>query len=198
MTTWIKQFSEEKIILHSRLESAVLDYTRRRKRWRNLWITSPYRQQIMESTKGSEAIPLNLNGMEEQFLLRSTRLLRGIWIVIILFVVGAFSGILAFALQSNQNALQAKENLSDYHKKERERLNQELGTLKNNVEIYEKAEEFQMAINTCDTLKARVDSIHRLTAILKDVIIFNPQIDTLEIQNWKGRLEAKKQTAQIP
>lgn len=200
MQEWIKEFTEEKILLLSKLEGAVYDYQKKGNKIKHLWYNSPYRQQVIDSQKKYEKIPAKLNKAETMFIQKSAQVYNTILFIIWLIVFSiAFLAFIANhkANEANNNLEQANQTLRQLRVTERERLNQGLEPLIADAEIFERAKEYKFECDRYKVIEMNLDSIYRLTKQINfeaDTFKLKVEIDSVRIKYIKAKtnLEAQK------
>ena len=206
MQEWIKTFSEDKILLHARLEHAVDEYKKKGAKRKHLWYNSPNRSQVIDAQKTADkqTIPLVLNRQESEFIKKSkqlfTTIISSVATVILLVIIGlSWLTLVAYqqteiakeqtgiAIKQTEIAKDEKEeavaNLLKFQKADRLRLNQRLKPLLTEAEIFQDAEEFDMAKARYDSIDFNMKQIKSLTEEIGDTTNFKTAIkqDTTKI-----------------
>ncbi len=187
---WIKEFTAEYLLLHSRLGNAVTDYERGLKDKKYLWHNNANLPLLLTS-------PIALNQRESSFIDRSKKLKKSnslrLWTIV--FVVIAGLSVLAIyangkRIEAQNRAQDALDNLLQYQRAERDRINERLVILLSEAEAFEKAEIPDMALERYISIEEALDSIQKLTQAIQEQSgtsdLFSLGIDTVSyIQKYE-------------
>lgn len=168
LTEWIKERGEEKVLLQNKLAEDVKDYNNP-KTEKRLWHDDPR----LELLRGEDSAWMNQR--ESIFITdsiaekirrkkRRDRELIGAFSVLGLLLIGA----IYFAYNAQQQQKKAETNLTDFRKAERNRLNNSLTPLLQDIENFIKADETNHALKRRKEFDNAIDSIRSLTKVLKD------------------------------
>jgi Caspase domain len=168
LTEWIKTRGEENVLLQNKLTDAVSDYNTQKIKER-LWHADP-RLDVLRGGDNSWMNSHESLFVQESFNEKTRRVkqrrreLIGAFSVLGLLLVGA----IYFAYNAQQQQKKAEANLIDYLKAERNRQNNRLSPLLQDIENFIKAEETDYALKRRQEFDGAIDSIGSLTKVLKD------------------------------
>ncbi|NRB47919.1 MAG: caspase family protein [Saprospiraceae bacterium] len=192
---WIKEFTAEYILLHSRLGNAVTDYERGQKDKKYLWHNNANLPLLMAS-------PMAFNHRESSFIEKSKKLKRSNSLRLWSVVFAVIAGLSALTIYANDQRIEAQNkekdamnNLLQYQKAERDRMNERLVVLLSEAAAFDRAEVPEMELERYIRIEEALDSIQKLTQSIQkgseDLDVFSLGIDTVRYhQKYK---EAKLQ-----